>query len=87
MNFYVRSSTELETYMVAAERIKEYADVETEVGTNYFWCICLIKLGIVIEFILLHCSVNTFIIKRGPISVHYIEKYVSCKHYSTCWLN
>ena len=30
MNQYVRSSTELETYMVAAERIKEYTEIETE---------------------------------------------------------
>ena len=33
MNFFVRAFTELETYMVAAERIKEYFDVETEVRT------------------------------------------------------
>ena len=32
MNFFVRSSTELETYMVATERIKEYSDLETEVS-------------------------------------------------------
>ena len=34
MNFFVRAFTELETYMVAAERIKEYFDVETEVSDN-----------------------------------------------------
>ena len=30
MNMYVRSSTELETYMVACERIKEYTELQTE---------------------------------------------------------
>ena len=31
MNLYVRGSADLETYMVAVERIQEYAEVPTEV--------------------------------------------------------
>ena len=55
MNFFVRSSTELETYMVATERIKEYSDLETEVShaNTQFWvvpsCILLVQAPYEIE--------------------------------------